>query len=221
MTTRRWLFGGLPVLAFAALLYFVADVPAASTWRYPVKGNPGTGHVVVGRDANNLTSITGGAAGTVLTSAGANALPTWNAAGAQATLTGDGTGILSGYRRQIIVAATGTTALTAAQSGAVVVNTGTSGTTTFTLPAVAAGLNYCFLEGGDAAGELLVGVTGTNTVVGKTHGAENATGINTASSTGIKNTAATNVKGDIACVVGMTDNSTWAMTSVAGVWASR
>lgn len=42
----------------------------------------------------------------------------------------------------------------------------------------------------------------------------------TAASTGIKNTAATNVVGDFVTLVsdGVT---TWYMTSVAGVWASR
>jgi hypothetical protein len=120
----------------------------------------------------------------------------------------------------VISASSGTTALTAAQSGSIAVNTGTSSTTTFTLPAAAAGLNYCFVEDGNAAGELLVGVTGKNTVVGKTHGAEDGSGIATGASTGIKNTAATNVKGDFACLVAL-DTSTWLMYSVAGVWASR
>jgi hypothetical protein len=123
-------------------------------------------------------------------------------------------------KRQVVSASTGSTALTAAQSGALVVNLGTATTTEFVLPAAAAGLNYCFVEGGDAAGELLIGVTGTNTVVGKIHGAENATGIATAASTGIKNTAATNVKGDMTCLSALT-TTTWYMTSVAGVWATR
>lgn len=137
-------------------------------------------------------------------------LATLNQSGAWATSANTG----------VISAASGTTALTAAQSGSIVVNTGTSATTTFTLPAAAAGLNYCFVEDGNAAGELLVGVTGTNTVVGKTHGAEDGAGIATAASTGIKNTAATNVRGDFACLVAL-NTTTWLMTSVAGIWASR
>lgn len=131
------------------------------------------------------------------------------------------TGQITGPRTVTVVsAASGTTALTAAQSGAIVANTGTSSTTTFTLPSAAAGLSFCFVEGGDAGGELLINPSTGDAIVGKTHGAENGTGIAPAAGTGIKNTAATNVKGDATCLTAL-DATTWHMTSVAGVWASQ
>lgn len=112
-----------------------------------------------------------------------------------------------------------TTVLTAAQSGGVFLSGGTSATQIYTLPTPASGLNYCFTEAGDAAGEILInGGTGVS-IIGKTHGAENGTGIATATGTGIKNTAATNVKGDHVCLV--SNGTHWFMTSVAGVWASQ
>lgn len=128
-------------------------------------------------------------------------------------------GAVSGQRAIVVTASSGTTTLTAAQSGALVENTGTAATTTFSLPdATTAGLKFCFVENGDAAGELLIGTTvAAQGVVGKTHGAENGSGIN--STSGIKNTAATNVKGDFVCLT--SDGTRWVMTSVAGVWAAN
>lgn len=124
----------------------------------------------------------------------------------------------------IVSASTGTTVLTAVQSGAVVANTGTSGTTAFTLPDAAAGLHYCFVEAGDAAGELLVGVQAGDLIIGRgmtdTNGTGGSTAITTSAGTGIKNTAATNVKGDFSCVTAL-DGTTWVMTSVTGIWASQ
>lgn len=131
------------------------------------------------------------------------------------------TGQITGPRTVTVVsAASGTTALTASQSGALVANTGTTGTTTFTLPSAAAGYSFCFVEAGDAGGELLINPATGDAIVGKTHGAENGTGIAPAAGTGIKNTAATNVKGDFTCLQSL-DATTWLMTSVAGVWASQ
>jgi len=126
-----------------------------------------------------------------------------------------------GFRRYTATQGAGSLTVTAAQTGGTFINTATGTTTTFTLPAAAtAGLSYCFVEGGDAAGELLLAMATGDNVVGKIHAAENGTGIATAVSTGIKNTAATNVKGDFVCLVsdGIT---TYYMTSLAGVWASR
>ena len=124
------------------------------------------------------------------------------------------------WARRVVTAASGTTAIDDSQSGGLFVNTGTSGTTTFTLPAAAAGLHYCFVENGDAAGELLINVQTGDNIVGKTDGGATGTGINTAAGTGIKNTAATNAKGDV-CMLTAVDSTTWVMTSVAGVWASQ
>lgn len=129
-------------------------------------------------------------------------------------------GTLSGQRSPIIAASSGTTVLRADQSGSTVANTGTASTTTFTLPVARAGLSFCFVENGDAAGELLINPGTGISIVGKTHGAENGTAIATTAGTGIKNTAATNVRGDHACLTAY-NATTWVMTSVAGVWASQ
>lgn len=122
----------------------------------------------------------------------------------------------------VLSASSGTTALTAIQSGALVANTGTSGTTTFTLPTAAAGLRFCFVEAGDAAGELLINPFGaaSDVIVGKTHAANDGVGIATAANAGIKNTAGTNVKGDFVCLSAI-DATTWVMTSEGGVWAAQ
>lgn len=159
-----------------------------------------TGNLIVGSNAVVVTAATGATAvASTLKVAGAISGPV-----------------------ELISASSGTTALTVAQSGALVANTGTSGTTTFTLPSAAAGLRFCFVEAGDAAGELLINPYGAagDVIVGKTHGAENGAGIATAANSGIKNTAATNVKGDATCLVAL-DTTTWVMTSVAGVWSAQ
>lgn len=115
--------------------------------------------------------------------------------------------------------AAATEAVSASESGKVYVDTLGSGTTTFTLPAAAPGLTYTFVAG-SAAGEILINPQAGDAIVGKTHGAENGTGIAPAAGTGIKNTAATNVIGDHCTLVAL-DTTTWYMTSVAGVWASQ
>jgi len=113
-----------------------------------------------------------------------------------------------------------TATLTEADSGKVTIATLSSGTQTFTLPAAArVGQRFTFVCG-HASGEILISVATGDNIVGKTDGGSAGTGIATATSTGIKNTAATNVVGDFVTLVsdGVT---TWYMTSVAGVWASR
>ena len=109
--------------------------------------------------------------------------------------------------------------VTAAMSGRMFVDVKGSATTTFTLPAAEAGLEYSFVCG-NASGEILLTPASGDAIVGKTHGAENGTGIAPAAGTGIKNTAATNVVGDF-CTLRALDATTWYMTSVAGVWASQ
>lgn len=110
--------------------------------------------------------------------------------------------------------------LTAADSGKVTIVTATSGTPTFTLPAAAtAGLTFTFVNG-HASNEVLINVVTGDNIVGKTHGAENATGIATTANTGIKNTAATDVIGDFVTLVSG-GGTTWYMTAVAGVWATQ
>lgn len=112
-----------------------------------------------------------------------------------------------------------TEAVSASESGKVYVQTRSSTTVTFTLPAAAAGLTYSFVCG-NASSEILITPGTGDAIVGKTHGAENGTGIAPAAGTGIKNTAATNVVGDFCTLVAL-DDTTWYMTSVAGVWASQ
>lgn len=130
------------------------------------------------------------------------------------------TGATTGLRRAASVTSeAGPTALSAAQSGLVVVSTATSGTQVFTLPlAATAGLEFSFVCG-HADTEIHVGVGTGDNIIGKTHGAENATGLSSTATTGLlKNTAATNVVGDFVTLV--SDGTThWYMTSVAGVWS--
>lgn len=125
----------------------------------------------------------------------------------------------SGQKVQTESISAATEAIAAADSGKTYVDVLGSGTTTFTLPDAAAGLTYTFVAG-SAAGEILINPQSGDAIVGKTHGAENATGIAPAAGTGIKNTAATNVVGDHCTLVSL-DGVTWYMTSVAGVWASQ
>lgn len=112
-----------------------------------------------------------------------------------------------------------TEAVSAAESGKVYVQTRSSTTATFTLPAAAAGLTYTFVCG-HASSEILITPQAGDAIVGKTDGGAAGTGIAPAAGTGIKNTAATNVVGDFCTLVAL-DTTTWYMTSVAGVWASQ
>ena len=125
----------------------------------------------------------------------------------------------SGIRRTVSVTTADTIAITADDSGKVYFATKASATQVFTLPTAAtAGLQYTFVCG-HADGEIHVAVTGAQDIAGKTHGAENATGIISTATTGLlKNTAASNVVGDFATLV--SDGvSRWYMVTVAGVWS--
>jgi hypothetical protein len=131
------------------------------------------------------------------------------------------TGSVSGVRGTAEVVASGDKTVTAAMSGRTFIATASSGTQTFTLPdaGTTQGLTYSFVCG-HASGEILITPASGDSIVGKTHGAENGTGIAPAAGTGIKNTAATNVVGDF-CTLVFDGVSAWYMTSVAGVWASQ
>lgn len=190
-------------LTALAVILMGAAVGASGTWRFKLRSDQTTADT-------KIAEFQTGAATTVASI---------DIEGDLVATKGTFSGAVSGPSL-VVRASSGTTALAAAQSGAVVANTGTSSTTTFTLPAAAAGLHYCFVEGGDAAGELLINPSSGDKIVGKTHGAENGTGIAPAAGTGIKNTAASNVKGDHCCLHAI-DDVTWQMTSVAGVWASQ
>lgn len=143
--------------------------------------------------------------------------------GVVGNVTGNVTGAISGSIAGVTLPTEAVTAETeavqAAESGKVYVQTRASTTVTFTLPAAAAGLTYTFVCG-HADSEILITPQTGDAIVGKTHGAENGTGLAPAAGTGIKNTAATNVVGDH-CVLTALDATTWYMTSVAGVWASQ
>jgi len=110
-------------------------------------------------------------------------------------------------------------AVTAAASGTMFVNTKGSATTTFTLPAAAAGLTYTFVEG-NAAGEILITPAAGDAIVGKIHAAQDGTALAPAAGTGIKNTAATNVAGDTITLVAL-DTTTWYAVAQTGLWASQ
>lgn len=129
------------------------------------------------------------------------------------------TGATTGVRASTEAITAETESIGAADSGKVYVQTRSSTTVTFSLPAAQAGLTYTFVCG-HASSEILINPATGDAIVGKTHGAENGTGIAPAAGTGIKNTAATNVVGDFCTLVAL-DDTTWYMTAVAGVWASQ
>lgn len=109
--------------------------------------------------------------------------------------------------------------VTAAMSGRMFVDVKGSATTTFTLPAAAAGLTYTFVCG-SAAGEILINPASGDAIVTKIHAAENGTALAPAAGTGIKNTAATNVAGDSITLTAL-DGTTWYGTALIGLWASQ
>lgn len=127
-------------------------------------------------------------------------------------------GLETGMRRDYLATTNATITVTTAMSSRVFKATASSGTQTFTLPAAStAGLVYTFICG-NAGGEILINPTGTNTF--SIQDAANGASIVTASSTGIKNTAATNVVGD--CITLISDGSSqWQMISESGTWASQ
>jgi hypothetical protein len=112
-----------------------------------------------------------------------------------------------------------TEAVTAAESGKVFVQTRSSTTVTYTLPAATAGLTYTFVCG-NAASEILITPATGDAIVTKIHAAQDGTALAPAAGTGIKNTAATNVAGDAITLVAL-DSTTWYGTSIVGLWASQ
>lgn len=112
-----------------------------------------------------------------------------------------------------------TEAVSAAESGKVFVQTRSSTTVTYTLPAAAAGLTYTFVCG-HADSEILITPATGDAIVTKIHAAENGTALAPAAGTGIKNTAGTNVAGDCITLVAL-DGTTWYGVGMTGVWASQ
>ena len=112
-----------------------------------------------------------------------------------------------------------TEAITAAESGKVFVQTRSSTTVTYTLPAATAGLTYTFVCG-NAGSEILITPATGDAIVTKIHAAQDGTAWAPAAGTGIKNTAATNVAGDAITLVAL-DTTTWYGTGIVGLWASQ
>lgn len=116
-----------------------------------------------------------------------------------------------------------TIAVSASDSGRIYLATKGSATQTFTLPAVAAGLNYTFICG-HASGEILINPTGSVVLTIQTFAAVGVDAdtaiVTTAAGTGIKNTAATNAISNSVTLV--SDGVGWYSTGItAGIWATQ
>ena len=109
-----------------------------------------------------------------------------------------------------------TRTMTIEESNSVVIATKTSATQTFTLPTVQTGLTYTFICD-NAASEILINPTGS--VVFNIKASEGGASVVTAAGTGIKNTAATNVKSDRITLV--SDGTAWYSALQSGIWASQ
>jgi len=117
-----------------------------------------------------------------------------------------------GILRPFVTTDAATLALTAAQSGAVILATKSSATQTFALPAATtAGMEFTFVCG-HADGEINIDPgSATYTIVGNS--------ISVAAGKDLKNTAGTNAVGD--CVTLVSDGtSKWLITQMQGTWAS-
>lgn len=125
----------------------------------------------------------------------------------------------AGLKRPVAATTAETEDVTAAESGKTFVQTRSSTTVTYSLPAAAAGLEYTFVCG-HADSEILITPAAGDAIVTKIHAAENGTALAPTAGTGIKNTAATNVAGDFIRLTCL-DGTTWYGTGMAGLWASQ
>lgn len=118
----------------------------------------------------------------------------------------------SGTTRQVIQSALvgATVALTAANSGAVLINVSTSGSPSWTLPAAATGLHFTFVTGNTTAGYTITG--------GVVHLKTSASGTVLTSTTTVTNTQATAIVGDTISIV--CDGTAWWMTAQSGIFAA-
>lgn len=112
-----------------------------------------------------------------------------------------------------------TKTVTEAESGSLFVQTRSSTTVTYSLPAARAGLEYTFVCG-NASSEILINPASGDAIVTKIHAAQDGTALAPAAGTGIKNTAATNVAGDFIRLIAL-DDVTWYGVGMAGLWASQ
>ena len=109
--------------------------------------------------------------------------------------------------------------LSVEENGKMFVDVQGASTTTFTLPAAQAGLQYTFVNG-NASGEILITPQTGDAIVGKIHAANDGTALAPAAGTGIKNTAATNVAGDMVTLRAL-NGTTWYIIAQTGLWASQ
>lgn len=133
-----------------------------------------------------------------------------------------GTSRLAGPGASAIIASTDAAPAvqpSVANSGSIFLANRTSTTQTYTLPAAqTAGLRYTFRVG-SAGSECLINPIGTDTISLKATVDQGASVI-TAAGVGCKNTAATNVVGDLITLI--SDGvSQWVMIAQSGIWASQ
>lgn len=122
-------------------------------------------------------------------------------------------------RRPVEATTAETEVITSDEMGKVFVQTRSSTTVTYSLPAAEAGLEFTFVCG-HASSEILINPATGDAIVTKIHAANDGTALAPAAGTGIKNTAATNVAGDFIRLTCL-DGTTWYGTGMAGVWASQ
>lgn len=129
------------------------------------------------------------------------------------------TGLETGMRRTASLSTNVSVSVSSGQSSTVFVNMRGSTTQTLTLPAAATGgMVFTFIADSAASETLINGVTGDIFSIKATGDA--GASVVTAPSTGIKNTAATNVKGDNITLI--SDGGTnWYGFAQSGIWASQ
>lgn len=121
---------------------------------------------------------------------------------------------VTGIARPVRTSTEATYTLTHAMSGMVYRGTRDTSTQIITLPAATTpGLEFTFICG-HASGEININ-PGTATMTGV---AFDGNALTVATNKDLKNTAATNVVGDVVTVV--SDGTGWLITSIHGVWAS-
>src|SRR5262245_22284663 len=124
----------------------------------------------------------------------------------------------SGNFAAVETSSAGPTTYTTQDSGTWTICTRTSTTQTFTLAVAAVGLFFGFVTT-SAASEVLVNPGNLTDVFAIKATVDQGASVVTAAGTGIKNTAATNVVGDLIALIGATGK--WIMVGQSGIWASQ
>ncbi len=145
-----------------------------------------------GADAITLTATAGG-----ITLNASSGITTGDA------ITGDGTAAMKGFLKTVTDDADGRN-ITAAEAGTVITNAGAGGPFAYTLPAAAAGLNYCFVV--MATQELRVTPAGGDKIV-------HASTVMDAAEYYYADAV-----GESLCITAV-DGTNWVMTSSTGTWA--